>query len=314
MTGVSNALKGAILAASRNRTLRGFAVRHGMRFGAARFVAGTTLEDFVAAARRQNALGRLVAAGYLGEGVSDAVDADRITSDFLAIVERIRAERLTASVALKLSHVGLDVDEAQALRNVQAVVGCAARYATFVRIDMEEAFRVPATLRIYRALRAAGHENVGIVLQAALRRSAADLRELAPLLPNIRLVKGAYRESPSIAYASRREVDRNYAGLIHSALATIPFTAVATHDEAIVEATIGSVRALGASGQFEFQTLLGVRAPLVARLIERGYPVRVSVPFGADWYPYLMRRMAENPANLALILRNWRFSGRESAP
>jgi len=307
---VSNALRGAILAASRSPALRAFAVRHGMRFGAARFVAGTTVDDFVAVARVQNELGRRVAAGYLGEGVTDAADADRVASDFAAIVDRIRVERLDATVAVKLSHLGLDVAEERALANVRAVVAHAAASGTFVRIDMEEAHRVAATLRIYRALRGAGYDNVGVVLQAALRRSAADLDELATLGANVRLVKVAYRERAAIAYTSRPEIDRNYGALIERALCTLPFTAIATHDAAIVEGTIAAARAPGASGRFEFQALLGVRTELVADLVRRGYPVRVSVPFGADWYPYLMRRMAENPANLALILRNWRLSAR----
>jgi proline dehydrogenase len=148
------------------------------------------------------------------------------------------------------------------------------------------------------------------VLQAALRRSAADLAGLIPLAANVRLVKGAYREPAEIAYATKREIDHNYTALIGAALRALPFTAVATHDAAIVDGALASARAHGASGRFEFQTLLGVREPLVAGLVARGHPVRVSVPFGADWYPYLMRRMAENPANLGLILRNWGFSER----
>jgi proline dehydrogenase len=307
---VTNVLRGPILAASRNGALRAFAVRHGMRFGAARFVAGTTLDEFVAVARVQNGLGRRVAAGYLGEGVTDPADADQIASDFAGIVDRIRAERLDATVAVKLSHLGLDVGEERALANVTAVVAHADRNGIFVRIDMEESQRVPATLRTYRALRAAGYDNVGIVLQAALRRSAADLDELGALAANVRLVKGAYREPGTIAYTSRADIDRNYVRLIECALGTLPFTAIATHDAAIVEGAIAAARAQNASGRFEFQTLLGVRSELVAELVRRDHPVRVSVPFGADWYPYLMRRMAENPANLGLILRNWRFSER----
>jgi proline dehydrogenase len=305
---VANALRGPILAASRNPVLRAFAVRHGMRFGAARFVAGTTLDEFVTVARMQNGLGRRVAAGYLGEGVTDAADADRIAGDFAGIVDRICAERLDATVAVKLSLLGLDVAEERALAN--AVVAHAARSGIFVRIDMEESQRVPATLRTYRALRAAGYDNVGIVLQAALRRSAGDLDEVGALAANVRLVKGAYREPGTIAYTSRVDIDRNYARLIERALRTLPFTAIATHDAAIVEGALAAARAQDAAGRFEFQTLLGVRSELVAELVRRGHPVRVSVPFGADWYPYLMRRMAENPANLGLILRNWRLSER----
>ncbi len=177
----------------------------------------------------------------------------------------------------------------------------------FVRIDMEESFRVDATLRIYRALRAAGLDNVGIVLQAYLRRSPDDLRGLRALAPSVRLVKGAYSEPAAAAFQSKAEIDEAYAALIDEALGHCAFVAVATHDDRIMERTVAFVRARGsAPGTFEFQMLLGVRDALGDALVARGLPLRVSVPFGADWYPYLMRRMAENPANLVLILRNWR--------
>lgn len=301
-------LRAGILAASRSRALRAFAIRQGMRFGAARFVAGTTLDDFVSAARRVNERGRRVAGAYLGEGVRDGSDARRVATEFGAILERIAAERLDANLALKLTHVGLDVDGAEAERNVREIVAYAARLGTFIRIDMEESHHVTPTLDLYRRLRSAGLDNAGVVLQAYLYRSAGDLRALAPLAPNVRLVKGAYLEPAAVAFYAKREIDRNYLDLIRTALLSIPFTAIATHDDEIIEETIVFARRhnLPADGRFEFQMLLGVREPLQARLALRGYPVRVSVPFGADWYPYLMRRMAENPANLALILRNWR--------
>jgi proline dehydrogenase len=301
-------VRAGILAASRSRALRTFASRQGMRFGAARFVAGTTLDDFVAAARIENGRGRRVAAGYLGEGVRDSAGAQRIARDFAEILDRIAAEALDANVALKLTHLGLDADAANAERHVREVVAHAAHAGNFIRIDMEESQRVEGTLELYRRLRGAGLHNVGVVLQAYLYRSAADLRALAPLAPNVRLVKGAYLEPPAVAFATKREIDRNYLALIQAALLDIPFTAIATHDDEIIEETIVFARRHNRrpEGGFEFQMLLGVRSSLQSRLVERGYPVRVSVPFGSDWYPYLMRRMAENPANLALILRNWR--------
>jgi proline dehydrogenase len=297
----------ALLAAARSRALRAFAVRQGMRFGAARFVAGTTLDDFVNAARAQNALHRKVAAGYLGEGVADRAESERIAADFVAILERIALESLDANVAVKLSHLGLDAGVGEAERNLGAVVDAAGRLGNFIRIDMEESSRVDATLRIYRAVHARS-AAVGVVLQACLRRSLGDLRMLAPLAPNVRLVKGAYLEPVAVAYPRGPELDARFLALIGTALRTIPFTAVATHDDRIIEATIALAREAGIEpqGRFEFQMLLGVREPLQAALVARGYPVRVSVPFGSDWYPYLMRRMAENPKNLGLILRNWR--------
>jgi proline dehydrogenase len=287
--------------------MRAFAARQGMRFGAGRFVAGTSLDDFVVAARSANDAGMLVVAGYLGEGVHNLEDAARIAGDFSGIFERIGFEGLRSNVAVKLTHLGLDCGEDETLSHMRSVAAAAARNGSFARIDMEESSRVDATLRMYRSLRAGGFDRVGVVLQAYLHRSAADLESLAGLGPNIRLVKGAYLEAPSVALQRKRDIDGNYLALIERALRTIPFVAIATHDAAIVEETIRIAARVGAKAgeRFEFQMLRGVREPLQAELVARGFPVRISVPFGADWYPYLMRRMAENPANLGLILRNW---------
>jgi len=303
-------LRAPLLAASRNRGLRALAAGHGMRFGAARFVAGTTLDDFVRVARAENARGLRVAAGYLGEGVRDVVAARSVGAEFVEIATRIAAEGLDATVATKLTHLGLEIDEEACGGILDAIVGAAERTGGFVRIDMEESIHIDATLRTYRALRRAGRVRVGVVLQAYLHRSAGDLAALAPLAANVRLVKGAYLERAGVAFQVKRDVDRNFVALIESALRTLPFTAIATHDAQIIEQSVALARRAGArpGERFEFQMLRGVREPLQAELVQRGFPVRVSVPFGADWYPYLMRRMAENPANLALILRNWRGS------
>jgi len=305
--GFAAVLRAGLLAASRSSALRAFSVGRGRRLGAARFVAGTSIEDFLAEATRQNQLGRRVAAGYLGEGVRDGEEARRVARDFVRILERIADAGVNANVAVKLSHLGLDVSSEEAERNLRQVVRAAADLGNFIRVDMEESWRVPATLHLYRSLRAGGVHALGVVLQAYLRRSLEDLQSLAPLEPNVRLVKGAYLEAPAVAFATKREIDRAYLALIAHALRTIPFTAIATHDDEIIEETIVLARRAGARSleRFEFQMLLGVREALQRNLVARGFPVRVSVPFGADWYPYLMRRMAENPKNLALILRNW---------
>ena len=299
-------LRKLLLSASHNATLRRFAMRQGMRLGAARFVAGATLDDFVRAAKAANAAGIAVAAGYLGEGVGDAAGARRITQDFVDIVDRCAAENLRATVAFKLTHIGLDLGEDLAFENVRTIAARAAEYSNFVRMDMEESRYVDATLRIYRALRAAGVDNVGLVLQAALHRSMDDLRELLPLHPNVRLVKGAYLEPPGIATADPAEINRRFLALVELSLTEGRFTAIATHDSAIVDGTIAIAKQYGIKHDhwFEFQMLYGVREPLQRELAASGYPLRVAIPFGTDWYPYLMRRLAEKPSNVALIARS----------
>ena len=305
-------LRAFILAAAHSRRLRAFAQEHGLRFGAQRFVAGTTLEDLVARARRENEAGRRVSCAYLGEGVRDAGSAARVAADFLDIVDRVARERLEASVAVKLTHLGLDAGPLVALENATRIVERAAANGIFVRMDMEEARYVEHTLEIYRALRARGLTNVGVVLQSYLRRSSADLRALLPFHPNLRIVKGAYSEPPALAYQRRAEIDAAFKDLVADALAGGAYVAVATHDRRLIDATLALCESLDISPRaregerLEFQMLLGVRESLQDELVRRGLPVRVSVPFGTDWYPYLMRRLAEKPSNLWLIARNLR--------
>jgi len=292
-----------ILAASRNRTLRAFAREHGLRIGAARFVAGTTLDDFVRRARELNAAGYRVSCAYLGEGVADRTAAARIAEEFLAILDRLAAERLDSSLALKLTHLGLALGTAVARESVARIVERAATHGIFVRIDMEESAYVEVTLEIYRELRRRGLENVGVVLQSYLRRSPTDLAGLLPLRPNVRIVKGAYREPGSLAFGWRGEIDAAFLELVRAALDGGAYVAVATHDDRLIEAAI-TMRPPSSEERLEIQMLLGVRDRLREGLVARGLPVRVSVPFGGDWYPYLMRRLAEKPSNLWLVLRN----------
>ncbi len=214
---------------------------------------------------------------------------------------RIQAENLQTNVALKLTHLGVLIDEDLAFRNLERLVVEAGRLGNFIRIDMEDSPLVDVTLRIYRRLREAGHDNVGAVLQAYLYRSEADLEALLPLQPNLRIVKGAYKEPPEIAYPRKGDVDACYARLVERAFAAGGFTAVATHDERLIEHAIG----LGApSERFELQLLYGVRPQLQLDLVRRGHRVLVATPFGPDWYPYLMRRLAERPANLLFFVKS----------
>jgi len=276
-----------------------------MRFGAARFVAGEALDECVVVLRRLNESGLSANTTLLGEAIPDASGAAAATSAYDEILDRLAAERLDANVALKLTHLGLSFDEETALTNVARLVERAGRLGTFIRIDMEQSAYLEPTLRIFERLRGDGHENVGTALQAYLYRSQDDLERLLSLQPNLRIVKGAYLEPASLAYPQKRDVDAAYLRLVETGLRGGAYVAVATHDERI----ISHVQAFAAReghprDRFEFQMLYGVRPALQRRIAAEGYKVLVATPFGPDWYPYLMRRLAERPANVLFLLRN----------
>jgi proline dehydrogenase len=298
-------MRHAILAAARSERLGRFVERHGMRLGAGRFVAGTTLDDCVRVIRRLNDDGLHANTTLLGESVTDAAGAREVRDEYVRILQRLWAERLRCNVALKLTHLGLVIDEELAYANVRAVVEEAARLATFVRIDMEDSPWVDATLRTYRRLRDEGLDAVGTVLQAYLYRTERDLEELLPLQPNLRIVKGAYLEPPAVAYPDKADVDRAYLRLVETSLTRGGYTAIATHDEAMIRHTLEfAERNAIPRDRFELQMLYGIRPQRQRELVRAGYKVLVATPFGPDWYPYLMRRLAERPANLLFFLRS----------
>jgi proline dehydrogenase len=298
-------LRKALLAAADSPRLQRFVQRYGFRLGAARFVAGETLDAAVPVLRRLDEQGLLTNTTLLGEGVHDEAETLAVVAAYEEVLDRIAAEGLRTNVALKLTHLGLSIDEELAHRNLARLVEHAARAGNFVRIDMEESAHVDATLRIYRRLREGGHENVGAVLQSYLYRSEDDLAALLPLAPNLRLVKGAYLEPPEVAYPQKGDVDAAYVSLMEAALAGDGFTAIATHDEALIEHAIAFARERGIPKErFQFQMLYGVRPKLQLELVRRGHAVLVATPYGPDWYRYLMRRLAERPANVLFLLRN----------
>ena len=295
----------AILSATQNRLVAKGVRRYGMRFGAARFVAGETLDEAVAVLRGLNAQGLKCNTTILGEGVHDEATASQVVAGYKEVLDRIASEKLDVNVALKLSHLGLDLGEETAYRNVQSLVVHAASLGNFVRIDMEESARVDATIRIYKRLRADGHDNTGAVLQSYLFRTEADLADLLPLNPNLRYVKGAYLESPEIAHTKKSDVDGNYVKLVERALLAGCFSAVATHDEKIIEHVISFAVKNGVpKEQFQIQMLYGIRTQLQLDLAKRGFSVLVATPFGPDWYFYLMRRLAERPANAMFFAKS----------
>jgi proline dehydrogenase len=304
MNAVDGALRRAILAAAESVRLRRFVKRHGMRFGASRFVAGESLEQAVPVLRRLNGLGLATNTTLLGEGVTDEAETQAVVDAYREIYDRIASEGLRANVALKLTQLGLVLDEELAYTNLIALAEHAATYGNFLRIDMEESTHVDATLRIFRRAREADHANVGTALQSYLYRTEADLDGLLDLDPNLRLVKGAYLESPEVAYADKADVDASYVRLAERSLAVGGFTAVATHDERLIEHVIAFAAREGIGrDRFQFQLLYGVRSKLQVDLARRGFDVLVATPFGPDWYRYLMRRLAERPANMLFFAR-----------
>lgn len=302
---VSTLPRSAILHAAESERLQRLVQRHGARLGAARFVAGETLDSCVAVIRRLNDAGLYANTTLLGEAIPDAEGAAAVTAAYETIIERLVAEGLRANVALKLTHLGLSFDEELAYENVARLVARAGELETFVRIDMEQSEYVEVTLRIYERLRDAGHDAVGTVLQSYLYRTPDDLERLLPRTPNLRLVKGAYLEPASIAYPEKADVDRAYLELVERGLRGGAYIAVATHDEAIIRAVQAFAAREGIPrDRFEFQMLYGVRPALQRSVAAEGYKVLVASPFGPDWYPYLMRRLAERPANLGFFLKN----------
>ena len=302
---VSALPRSAILHAADNARLQRLVQGHGKRVGAARFVAGETLDSCVAVLRKLNDAGLYANTTLLGEAIPDSEGAAAVTAEYEAIIERLVAERLKANVALKLTHLGLSFDEELAYANVERLVSRAEALGTFLRIDMEQSDYVEVTLRIYERLRDAGHDAVGTVLQSYLYRTLDDLELLLPRSPNLRIVKGAYLEPESIAYPDKADVDQAYVELVERGLLGGAYIAVATHDEAIIR----RVQAFAAREEiprdrFEFQMLYGVRPGLQRSIAADGYKVLVATPFGPDWYPYLMRRLAERPANLGFFLKN----------
>ncbi|MSO94858.1 MAG: proline dehydrogenase [Thermoleophilia bacterium] len=298
-------LRKAILAAAESPRLRRGVRRHGMRLGAARFVAGESLDQAVVVLRGLNEKGLLANTTLLGEGVNDEAETRIVVESYTAILDRIAAEGLRVNIALKLTHLGLGFDEELARANIGELVSHAAGQGNFVRLDMEESTFVDATLRVYRSLREEGHENVGTVLQSYLYRSPADLESLLDLIPNLRFVKGAYLEPAAVAYPEKGDVDAAYSALVEHSLSAGGFTAIATHDTALIARAIAFAKANGVgSDRFQFQMLYGVRGKLQLDLVAKGYDVLVATPYGPDWYRYLMRRLAERPANVLFIARN----------
>jgi proline dehydrogenase len=305
-------LRSAFIALSQNKKLRAFSERSAIgRKLSGRFVAGMTVEDALAACRRVNREGIAVSLDSLGESVTSEAEARASAEIYHQLLDAIHEQGLNANVSVKLSQVGMDFDPALAERIVGEMVEHADAADSFVRIDMEGSPYTEATIAMTERLAARFPGRVGTVLQAYLFRTEGDAERLLEQGIRIRLCKGAYKESPEIAFPLKSDVDANYVKLMKR-MATFSnngagvFCGIATHDEAIVDAMRAFVREQHVpKTAFEFQMLYGVRRDLQRRLAAEGFGVRVYIPFGPEWYPYFMRRLAERPANVLFLLKNF---------
>jgi proline dehydrogenase len=299
-------LRGTLLYLANQRPIYRFVMRHDLLSQLAwRFVAGEELEDGIAVAQTLNTQGLRASLDYLGENVRSEAEAQRAVQAYLAALEAIARDSVDAYVSLKLTQLGLDIDPGLAVRNLTQVLERARALGDiFVRLDMESSAYTARTLDVHEQLWRAGFHNLGLVLQAYLYRTAADVERAIELGAPVRLCKGAYLEPPEVAFGEKAAVDANFAGLAERLLLAGTYPAIATHDERLIRHVQDVARRNRiAPDRFEFQMLFGVRRDLQLRLVSQGYRVRVYVPYGREWYPYLMRRLAERPANLAFFAR-----------
>lgn len=279
------------------------------RRAARRFVAGETLEEAIAVARTLNQTGIAVSLDLLGENVYNEADAQRATREYLELLDTIQTHNLDSNISVKLTQLGLDISEDLVLGNMRQLLDKAGQVGTSVTIDMEGSQYTDATLRIFRTLNET-YDNVGAVVQAYLYRSESDMHQLGAEGAVVRLCKGAYKEPPSIAFPDKDDVDANFVKLMERFLAEKyrqqgAYLKVATHDPAMIEATQQYVQQHDIPRDaFEFQMLYGIRPATQEELVAAGYQMRVYVPYGREWYPYFMRRLAERPANVWFLLRN----------
>ncbi|MDE8564940.1 proline dehydrogenase [Anoxybacillus rupiensis] len=288
---------------SKNKTLTKLAKKYGLRFGASRFVAGETIERAVEVIKDLNKKGLAVTIDYLGEFVDNAKEANEMADNSIEAICAIGREKLNSQLSLKMTSMGLDISDELVMQNMRRILDAAKENGVFVTIDMEDYSRCQKTLDIFKQLKKE-YDNVGTVLQAYLYRTESDIEDLKDYHPNLRLVKGAYKESQEVAFPEKKDVDDNFKKIIKMHLLNGNYTAVATHDDAIIEYTKQLVKEYNIpNDQFEFQMLYGIRPERQEQLVREGYTMRVYVPYGTDWYGYFMRRLAERPANVAFVIK-----------
>lgn len=286
--------------------LKSLASRYGMRRSgsfARRFIAGENVDEAIEAAKDVERLGLKVTLDLLGESVASSADALAATMGYIGVMEAIERAGVGRNISLKLTQLGLDVDQATCIDNLRRILDMAGKSDFFVRIDMENSPYTERTLDIFETLWTSGYRHAGVVIQSYLHRSTADITRLNALGARVRLVKGAYREPAAVAFQQKSEVDAAFVEQMKLLLAGGTYPAIATHDPVMIDATKAFATENGiANEQYEFQMLYGIRRDLQASLAQSGHPFRVYVPFGREWFPYFMRRLGERPANVGFVV------------
>lgn len=276
-----------------------FRKRRVAKLAVSRFMPGESVDDAFRAANEfaRDGLGTVFT--ELGERVNNSAEADAVRDHYLGVLQRIKRESVPTHVSVKLTHLGLDIDRASCIARVEALATKAEETGSYFWIDMEESNYVDATLDVYRAVRAK-HEKVGVCLQSYLRRTAADVDALLKIRPSIRLVKGAYREPPEVAFPKKSDTDRSYYDLAVRLMEGGAFTVLGTHDTAL----IGRIRDRAPASNYEIHMLYGIQSNAQRALTKSGAQVRVLISYGAHWYPWYVRRLAERPANVWFVVKN----------
>ena len=299
--------KAFFYALSRSSLLKRLASKYGMRSSdsfARRFIAGETVEEAIDTSRRVQAEGLHITLDYLGESVRTVEEADAATRAYVRLLDVIVAAGIERNISLKLTQLGASIDRATCVDNLRRILEPAARHGFFVRIDMENSPWTQMTLDIFETLWQQEYRNVGVALQSALHRTERDVQRMNELGARVRLVKGAYKEPETVAYQRKADVDAAFLRLARVLLDGGTYPAIATHDPAMIEETRAYAASRGlAKDRFEFQMLYGIRRDLQSELSSEGYPVRLYIPFGREWFPYFMRRLGERPANLGFVMR-----------
>ncbi|WP_204554168.1 proline dehydrogenase family protein [Bacillus ectoiniformans] len=300
---MEQAMRNFFLFLSKNKPITKMAKKYGLQFGAARFVAGERINQAVEVIKELNKKNLCVTIDYLGEFIDNEREANEMADHCIEAIEAIAREGLDSQLSLKLTSMGLDLSDEIVMSNMRRILEAAERHDVFVTIDMEDYSRCGKTLEIFKQLKKE-YDHIGTVIQAYLYRTEEDMKELDAYSPNLRLVKGAYKESAKVAFPEKKDVDENFKKIIKMHLLNGNYTAVATHDDVMIEYTKQLVKEHKIpKDQFEFQMLYGICTERQHELANEGYKMRVYVPYGTDWYGYFMRRLAERPANVAFIVK-----------
>jgi len=290
---------------SKNKMLNTGAKKVGLKFGAKRFIAGETFDQAVKSIQKLNNDGISITVDYVGEFIDTEEEANEMTDGSIEAIKLIHEHNLDSHLSLKMTSMGLDISDEIILRNMRRILDTAKECGVYITIDMEDSARTEKTLEIYHKL-VQDYDNLGTVIQSYLYRSEKDLEDLhkTGVKPMVRLCKGAYKEPAEIAYTEKKDIDENFRKLIAQYLQYGEYAMVASHDEAIIAYTKEYAKEHNIpNSQFEFQLLYGICVDLQKRLVQEGYKVRVYMPYGRDWYGYFMRRLAEKPSNIFLIVK-----------